>query len=118
MLLQYTGQKGFCEDLDEGKFSFPLIHCLGGIGDMPACRSHALEMKNILAVRCRQDGYGLSSELKLHMLDILSRAGSLDFTRLALEQLENDLSTELERVEIAADSRNPILRGLVEKMKV
>lgn len=25
-LLQYTDNKGFCEDLTEGKFSFPIVH--------------------------------------------------------------------------------------------
>lgn len=26
LLLQYTQNKSFCEDLTEGKFSFPIIH--------------------------------------------------------------------------------------------
>ena len=26
--MQYTDSKGFCEDLTEGKFSFPIIHAI------------------------------------------------------------------------------------------
>lgn len=116
--LQYSGQKGFCEDLDEGKFSFPLIHCFGGTIAVPSCTPHILELKNILATRSRLDGCGLPAELKLHMLDILNRAGSLDFTKFALEQLERDLGTELQMVETMTGSGNPILRSLMQKMKV
>jgi len=28
LLLQYSQEKGYCEDLTEGKFSFPIIHAI------------------------------------------------------------------------------------------
>ena len=28
LLLQYSQDKGYCEDLTEGKFSFPIIHAI------------------------------------------------------------------------------------------
>lgn len=51
------------------------------------------------------------------MLDILGSAGSLDFTKLALRRLEKDLRAEIERVERVAGC-NPILGGLIDKMKI
>ncbi|CAJ0550029.1 Ff.00g099590.m01.CDS01 [Fusarium sp. VM40] len=114
---EYTGQKGFCEDLDEGKFSFPLIHCLGGTGHLAPDTPRAIEMKSILASRSHLYGGGIPSEIKCHMLDIMGSAGSLDFTKLALERLERDLRAETELLERVAGC-NPILRGLIDKMKI
>jgi geranylgeranyl pyrophosphate synthase len=115
---EYAGQKGFCEDLDEGKFSFPLIHCLGGTRSFSPCMPHSLELKNILACRARLDGRGLSPEAKCHILDILRNAGSLEFTKLALKQLDRDLRTELGLVEGLSGRKNTVLRGLIDKMQI
>ncbi|KAG9229806.1 isoprenoid synthase domain-containing protein [Amylocarpus encephaloides] len=115
---EYTGQKGFCEDLDEGKFSFPLIHCLGGTSSLPPSMPHSLELKNIFASRARLDGFGLSPEVKWHILDILRNAGSLESTKLALNQLERGLRTELDLVEGLTGVKNMVLRGLIDKMHI
>ena len=115
---QYTGQKGFCEDLDEGKFSYPLIHCLGGTGSFFPSMLHSLELKNIFASRARLEGIGLSSEVKCHILDILRTAGSLEATKLALAQLERSLRAELALVEGLTGVKNTLLSGLIDKMQV
>ncbi|KAI1347164.1 isoprenoid synthase domain-containing protein [Xylaria sp. FL0043] len=44
---QYTAQKGFCEDLDEGKFSLPLIHAL-------AHTDKGLQLRGLLHERRRR----------------------------------------------------------------
>lgn len=74
-------------------------------------------MKSILAARSQLGGCGLAAEVKLHMLETLGSAGSLDFTKVALGRLEKDLRAEVEFVEKAA-GRNEILRGLIDKMKI
>lgn len=51
------------------------------------------------------------------MLDIMGSAGSLDFTKLALERIGRDLRAEIEMLERVAGC-NPILRGLIDKMKI
>lgn len=33
MLIKYTDNKSFCEDLTEGKFSFPIIHAIKSNSD-------------------------------------------------------------------------------------
>lgn len=79
---------------------------------------HSLELKNIFASRARLDGSGLSPEVKCHILDILRNAGSLESTKLALEQLERDLRTELDLVEGLTGVKNTVLRGLIDKMQI
>jgi geranylgeranyl pyrophosphate synthase len=41
----YASQKGFCEDLDEGKFSLPLIHTLEHTKDKILLQALLLERK-------------------------------------------------------------------------
>ena len=63
-------------------------------------------------------GHCLSREMKLHILEILNSTGSLEFTKLALEQLDRDLQSELTRVEQMTGFENPGFRLLVKKLKI
>lgn len=63
----YANQKGFCEDLDEGKFSFPLIHAL-------SCESQEQILRELL--RRRQTLEGLSREHKVLILKELNKLGA------------------------------------------
>ncbi|KAI5795731.1 putative geranylgeranyl pyrophosphate synthase, partial [Geopyxis carbonaria] len=118
---QYADQKGFCEDLDEGKFSFPLIHCLTTSSSLVPSNcsniSPKLELQNIFMARNRSPGHGISPEMKLHVLEILESTGSLEFTKLALETLNRDLQGELGRLERVTGQENPGFRMLVQNLK-
>ncbi|KAI9841642.1 MAG: hypothetical protein M1837_000489 [Sclerophora amabilis] len=116
---EYAGQKGSCEDLDEGKFSFPLIHCLS-LPPVPSPSGVAprLELQNIFMSRSRSEGHVLSPEMKLHILEILDSTGSLEFTKLALEELHQDLQSELTRFERKTRSENPVFRALIDRLKI
>lgn len=118
---QYADQKGFCEDLDEGKFSFPLIHCLTTSSSLiPSTCSNVspkLELQNIFMARSRSPGQVITLEMKLHILEILESTGSLEFTKLALETLNRDLQMELGRLERATGQENSGFRILVQKLK-
>ena len=105
---QYTSQKGFCEDLDEGKYSLPLLHLLQAEVDN-------VQISNILSTR-RATGK-MAHEQKILMLEHFERAGSLEFTAAVLESLYIDIGGEIERLEKSC-GENPHLRILTELLRL
>ncbi|KAF6823485.1 Fusicoccadiene synthase 3 [Colletotrichum musicola] len=107
----YEAQKSFCEDLDEGKYSFPLIHALNHASD-----SDKLELQSMLCERRLRNG--LTPELKRRVLRIMERSGSLELTRTVLLRLQTSIENELAKLEEAFDAPNWMLRLTFEKLKV
>ncbi|RYN20222.1 Fusicoccadiene synthase [Alternaria tenuissima] len=106
---EYSAQKGFCEDLDEGKMSFPLVHAL------KSCEDNA-ELYELLRQR-RDIGY-LSDEQKKLVLGQLDRAGSMTYTRDTLRRLQGEIHAGLKRVEDVTGRENWILRALLQRLEV
>lgn len=95
---EYTANKSFCEDLTEGKFSFPIIH---SIHSTP--RDH--QVLNILKKRTED------VNLKRHCLDCLRKTNSFEYTRIELNRLAKMALDEIERL-----GGNPELTGIVLKL--
>ncbi|KAI8096784.1 geranylgeranyl pyrophosphate synthase [Halteromyces radiatus] len=96
----YTDNKGFCEDLTEGKFSFPVIH---GIRSDPNNR----QLLNILRQRSE------SVELKQFALQLLEKTNTFDYCRRFLMDMENQM-----RDDIKALGGNPKLEKIVSMLSV
>jgi ophiobolin F synthase len=106
---QYHTQKGFCEDLDEGKFSLPLIHLLQN-----SKRRRMLE--NLLQERGRKGQ--MSMDLKKLVLDEMEQTGSLEFTRNTLLDMEADIGGLVERVEGQTGVGNYVLRLMLDRLRI
>ncbi|XP_032228600.1 geranylgeranyl pyrophosphate synthase [Nematostella vectensis] len=72
---EYKENKSFCEDLTEGKFSFPIIH---GIRGDPSSK----KIMNILKQRTED------IDMKKYCVDCLKQVGSFSYTREVLRELE------------------------------
>jgi len=111
---KYTKQKGFCEDLDEGKYSLPLIHALGHCKQLPNLRSHGtVVLRNLLAQR-HVTGR-MTMEQKKLFLQHIEAQGSLDYTRQAMQELQVELKSLAEQMGML---RNEQLKNLMETLKV
>ncbi|KAL2840668.1 isoprenoid synthase domain-containing protein [Aspergillus pseudoustus] len=87
---EYTAKKGFCEDLSEGKFSFPLLHLL----------QHSPNPDIIRGVMFhREDKSDLSIEMKQFILAEMKEVGSLAYTMNLLEGLFSAMLVALDKVE-------------------
>ena len=74
---QYEQNKSYCEDLTEGKFSFPLIH---GINSDKADN----QILSILRQRTTD------VDVKKYCVDLLEKKGSFEYTKANLVQLEKE----------------------------
>ncbi|KAE8155319.1 isoprenoid synthase domain-containing protein [Aspergillus avenaceus] len=74
---EYTSKKGFCDDLSEGKFSFPLIHLLENSPN--ADDLHRMVFKH------KQEK--VTEEEKVYILSEMQRMGSLKHTKGILTEL-------------------------------
>eukprot|EP00730_Choanoeca_flexa_P019462 TRINITY_DN9504_c0_g1_i1.p1 TRINITY_DN9504_c0_g1~~TRINITY_DN9504_c0_g1_i1.p1 ORF type:complete len:309 (+),score=60.55 TRINITY_DN9504_c0_g1_i1:75-1001(+) len=72
---EYAAHKSFCEDLTEGKFSFPIIHSIRATPN-----DH--QLLNILKQRTSD------VDLKKHCLRCMEKTGSFAYTRTILNDLE------------------------------
>lgn len=106
---QYTSEKGFCEDLDEGKFSFPIVHAWHS-------QPSDLKLRGILQER-RASG-SLSVPHKKMILDCLRHAGSMDHTMKTLKRLESDVYTSLDNLEKQNGCENWVMRLLIHRLMV
>lgn len=96
---QYAKNKGYCEDLTEGKFSFPVIH---SIRADPTNR----QLLGILKQRSNDD------EIKSYAVKYMrDKTGSLDYTVKVVKDLHRQATELLETFE-----ENPLLRAIFEKM--
>jgi geranylgeranyl pyrophosphate synthase len=100
---EYTAQKGFAEDLDEGKYSLPLIHGLQSL-----LRHETVLLRNLLSQR-RVAGCSPLIEHKTLILELMKQAGSLEFTERALRKLMGEIEVDMRKIEEQA-GENPQLR--------
>ncbi|KAI4459555.1 geranylgeranyl pyrophosphate synthase [Holotrichia oblita] len=78
----YHQNKSYCEDLTEGKFSFPLIH---------AIKSQPNDHQIIQILRQRTT----KPELKKHCLSLLTKYGSFKYTKQKMKQLHKEAVEEV-----------------------
>lgn len=100
----YTANKGLCEDLTEGKFSFPVIHSI-------RTEPENLVLINILKQKTRDD------EVKRYAMAYMEKTGSFSYTRKILRGLTKRALALLDEMEEGRDKAEGI-RGLLEKMRV
>ena len=81
----YMQTKSYCEDLTEGKFSFPIIH---------AIRAFPRDTRLLNIMRQRTENY----ELKRYAVTYMYMCGSMGYTRDTLRRLHAELLGEIERV--------------------
>ncbi|KAL0565484.1 hypothetical protein V5O48_016542 [Marasmius crinis-equi] len=82
---EYSSNKGFAEDLTEGKFSFPVVHSI---------RSDTTnrQVLNILQKR------PASPTLKHYAIDYMKTTNSFKYTLDVLDKLENQTRAEIQRL--------------------
>jgi geranylgeranyl pyrophosphate synthase len=111
----YANQKGFCEDLDEGKFSYPIVYCLE---HRPEFRAHILGIFRQRPASASPDVAPLPKERKMHILSCLEVSGAFEATWKCMEELEAELDMEIGRLEDATGRMNPMLRLLLARLSV
>ncbi|CAC5373305.1 GGPS1 [Mytilus coruscus] len=96
---EYEANKSYCEDLTEGKFSFPIIH---------AIRSSPHDNQVLSIIRQRTT----DNDVKKYCVECLEKIGSFEYTKQTLIKLE-ERSLEL----IEQHGGNPILTSLFNELK-
>ncbi|KAK2760326.1 hypothetical protein FQN54_002394 [Arachnomyces sp. PD_36] len=107
----YTAAKGFCEDLDEGKFSLALIHVMNSAGTF-----ERILLREILQER-RMKGE-MPVESKKKVVDMMRRMGSLDYVRGVIGELEEAIEGEIRAVEEVVGGENYVMRLLLERLRI
>lgn len=101
---QYTINKGLCEDLTEGKFSFPIIHSIRS-------RPENLQLLNILKQRSRDE------EVKRYACAYMESTGSFDYCRRVLKGLVERARDLVESVD-AGEGLGAGVNAILDKMVV
>lgn len=96
---EYEANKSYCEDLTEGKFSFPTIHAI-------KFSSASNQILSILRQRTTDN------DVKKYCVECLEKAGSFDYTRQTLIDLEQRIFQLIEE-----HGGNLILSGLVNELR-
>ncbi len=83
---QYTQNKGLCEDLTEGKFSFPIIHSIRS-------NPQNLQLINILKQKTKDD------DVKRYAVSYMESTGSFEYCRKRLRELNEKAMSMVETVD-------------------
>jgi geranylgeranyl diphosphate synthase type 3 len=95
---KYMLNKSFCEDLTEGKFSFPIIHAI-----LKNPSDHRLQ--NILKQRTE------STELKIYAVEYMKKMGSFEYTKKVIEEYRNSIMEKIDAL-----GGNDQLKKVVEEL--
>ncbi|KAL7050895.1 hypothetical protein ACKWTF_004261 [Chironomus riparius] len=97
-LKEYSENKSFCEDLTEGKFSFPIIHAIQS-------QDQDKQVLHILRQRTRD------VEVKKYCVSLLEKTGSFRYTRETLDALDKEARNEVMEL-----GPNPIMDNLLDEL--
>jgi ophiobolin F synthase len=111
--VKYAQQKGFAEDVSEGKMSLPMIHALSIRPDTTRSRSRLLSI-----LQQRKLGDGLSLEVQKLVQDEIKACGALERTRLTVRELLAKMDTELIKCERETGLKNWTLRLIQKRLEV
>ena len=95
---EYALSKSYCEDLTEGKFSYPILHAI-------RARPDDTRLLNILKQKTE------NTDVKRHAVEFMESVGSFERTRAALAAIKGDIASA-----IAALGGHDQLAKLVEKL--
>lgn len=95
---EYFAAKTYCEDLSEGKFSFPIIHC---VASNPTDR----RLLNILKQR------PTDVDIKKYAVEYMELAGSFAYTRARLDDVMREI-----RAEYARFPPNAALEAILDRL--
>ena len=100
----YTQNKGFCEDLTEGKFSFPVIHSI---------RSNPgnLQLINILKQKTQDE------EVKRYAVKYMESTGSFDYSRKVIKDLKLKATAMIKDMD-SGTGKGDAVRKILERMDV
>lgn len=100
----YTQNKGFCEDLTEGKFSFPVIHSI---------RSNPgnLQLINILKQKTQDE------EVKRYAVKYMESTGSFEYSRKVIRDLKAK-AAELIKDMDGGTGKGEAVRKILDRMDV
>ncbi|XP_076289273.1 geranylgeranyl pyrophosphate synthase quemao isoform X1 [Lasioglossum baleicum] len=126
LLQEYAENKSFCEDLSEGKFSFPIIHAIQShpedrqlmsilysnldsvaqsIHEKLKRYSLIYPYKDILRQRTKD------IDVKHYCINLLEKFGSFAYTEAVLEELDKKARNEIQRL-----GGNPLLISLLDEI--
>ncbi|GIC91797.1 FPP/GGPP synthase family protein [Aspergillus udagawae] len=88
----YTQNKGLCEDLTEGKFSFPIIHSIRS-------NPRNLQLINILKQRTQDE------EVKLYAINYMESTGSFAYTRKVVRELRDKAISLIDEVDAQGNGK-------------
>nr|CAI5847949.1 unnamed protein product [Callosobruchus analis] len=94
----YMEHKSYCEDLTEGKFSFPIIHAI-------TSHPNDKQISHILQQRTREH------EVKKYCVSLLEKYGSFEYTRQTLNQLQKEAKDEVEKL-----GGNPYMEDFINSL--
>ncbi|KAJ5026979.1 geranylgeranyl pyrophosphate synthase [Bipolaris maydis] len=112
---EYAAQKGTCEDLEEGKFSFPIVVC---IEDCPPSKGKILGLFRQHAAGQKQQPIGMGDECKNLIMQILNDGGALATTKSYLLTLEDSLKEEIRCLEVKTGKTNSLLTLLIQTLSL
>ena len=97
---EYMKSKSFCEDLTEGKFSYPIIHC---------CRQDHSDTRLLSILKQKTDDV----DVKRYAQKLMKDAGSLAYTRDKCSSLKQEIIAQIE-----AFGGNPPLLNVIQMLDV
>lgn len=100
----YTANKGLCEDLTEGKFSFPVIHSI-------RANSQNLQLINILKQKTQDD------EVKRYAVKYMESTGSFEYSRKVVRELRNKAAKLIDDLDGGTGKAND-LRKILERINI
>lgn len=97
---EYMKSKSFCEDLTEGKFSFPIIHCI---------RSDPNDTRLLSILKKKTEDI----DVKRYAQQLMLEKGSLEYTRTECFSLKGEIIEQIEEL-----GGNPHLLKLIEMLDI